>query len=58
LSSSATGCPSAEAAAALADAGGEVKTAIVALLTGLDPAAARHRLDQSGGIVRRALARP
>ena len=54
----ATACSPAEAAAALAAAGGEVKTAIVALLAGLDPAAARRRLDQSGGIVRRALAAP
>jgi len=35
-----------------------VKTAIVSLLSGIDAAAARHRLDQSGGIVRRALSAP
>ena len=54
----ATACSPAEAAAALAAAGGEVKTAIVALLTGLDPPAARRRLDRSGGVVRRALSAP
>src|SRR5439155_23143380 len=54
----ATACSPAEAAAALAAAGGEVKTAIVALLTGLDPPAARRRLDRSGGLVRRALSPP
>ena len=35
-----------------------MKTAIVALLAGIDPAAARHRLEQSGGVVRRALSAP
>ena len=54
----ATGRSPAEAAEALAAAGGEVKTAIVALLAGIDPAAARHRLEQSGGVVRRALSAP
>ena len=39
-------------------ANGEVKTAIVSLLSGIDPDAARRRLDQSGGIVRRALSAP
>jgi N-acetylmuramic acid 6-phosphate etherase len=51
----ATGCTPAEAAAALEAANGEVKTAIVALLANLDPAAARLRLEECGGIVRRAL---
>jgi N-acetylmuramic acid 6-phosphate (MurNAc-6-P) etherase len=32
-----------------------VKTAIVTLLTGVDAAAARQRLEACGGIVRRAL---
>jgi N-acetylmuramic acid 6-phosphate etherase len=54
----AAGCTPAEAAAALEAANGEVKTAIVALLTGADAATARRRLDQSGGIVRRALSAP
>jgi N-acetylmuramic acid 6-phosphate etherase len=44
------------ATAALDAANGEVKTAIVSLLTGVDAATARRRLDQSGGIVRRAIA--
>jgi len=46
------------AAAALEAANGEVKTAIVSLLSGIDADAARRRLDQSGGIVRRALSAP
>ena len=54
----AAGVTPAEAASALEAAGGEVKTAIVSLLTGLDAATARRRLDQSGGIVRRALSAP
>jgi N-acetylmuramic acid 6-phosphate etherase len=54
----ATGVTPAEATAALEAADGEVKTAIVSLLTGVDAATARHRLDQSGGIVRRALSAP
>src|SRR5438067_839621 len=54
----ATACSPAEAASALTAADGEVKTAIVALLTGLDAAAARHRLERSGGSVRRALSAP
>ena len=54
----AAGVTPAEAAAALEAADGEVKTAIVSLLTGVDAAAARARLDQSGGIVRRALSAP
>jgi N-acetylmuramic acid 6-phosphate etherase len=41
--------------AALADAGGDAKVAIVTLLTGVDPATARARLDEAGGSVRRAL---
>ncbi|MGH9009286.1 MAG: N-acetylmuramic acid 6-phosphate etherase, partial [Acidimicrobiia bacterium] len=54
----AAGVTPAEAATALEAANGEVKTAIVSLLTGVDAASARHRLDQSGGIVRRALSAP
>jgi N-acetylmuramic acid 6-phosphate etherase len=54
----ATGRPPAEAAAALEAAGGEVKTAIVALLADLDPTTARYRLARANGIVRRALATP
>ncbi|HVW30968.1 MAG TPA: N-acetylmuramic acid 6-phosphate etherase, partial [Acidimicrobiia bacterium] len=54
----ATGRPSAEAAEALTAAGGEVKTAIVSLLAGIDAPAARARLDRADGIVRRALSAP
>jgi N-acetylmuramic acid 6-phosphate etherase len=43
--------------AALADASGDAKVAIVALSAGIDTAAARARLDASGGIVRKALER-
>lgn len=44
-----------EAERALQTCDGEVKTAIVVLLTGLDPQAARLRLQQADGMVRRAL---
>jgi N-acetylmuramic acid 6-phosphate etherase len=54
----AAGVTPAEAAAALEAADGEVKTAIVSLLTGTDAATARDRLRQSGGVVRRALSAP
>ncbi|HYH52065.1 MAG TPA: N-acetylmuramic acid 6-phosphate etherase [Acidimicrobiia bacterium] len=54
----AAGCTPGEAAEALAAADGEVKTAIVTLLTGVDAAAARRRLNESGGVVRRALSAP
>ncbi len=54
----AAGVTPAEAAAALEAANGEVKTAIVCLLAGVDAATARRRLDQSGGVVRRALSAP
>ena len=51
----ATGEPAERVDAALAAANGNAKVAIVSLLTGLDPEAARARLDRTGGIVRRAL---
>ncbi len=54
----AAGVTPAVASAALEAADGEVKTAIVSLLAGVDATAARARLDQSGGIVRRALSAP
>jgi N-acetylmuramic acid 6-phosphate etherase len=54
----ATGEPPDRVEHALAAAGGNAKVAIVSLLTGLDAAAARARLDQAGGVVRRALERP
>ncbi len=54
----AAACSPAEAAGALESAGGEVKTAIVALLTGLDPAESRRRLAAANGVVRQALSTP
>ena len=54
----ATGASAEDADAALEAAGGEVKVAIVALLAGLDPDAARARLADAGGVVRRALWEP
>jgi N-acetylmuramic acid 6-phosphate etherase len=45
--------PAAESA--LAAAGGELKTAVVAARLGLSPEAARERLKQHGGQLRRAL---
>lgn len=51
----ATGTAPAEADAALASADGEAKVAIVMLLAGLDAAAARRRLDEASGVVRKAL---
>jgi N-acetylmuramic acid 6-phosphate etherase len=51
----AAACTPAEAAAALDVAGGEVKTAIVALLAGVDAAEARRRLAAANGVVRQAL---
>jgi N-acetylmuramic acid 6-phosphate etherase len=53
----ATGAANGEVEQALADAGGDAKVAIVSLLTGLDAAAARVRLDEAGGVVRRAVER-
>jgi len=51
----ATGCAEAEAVRALDACGGEVKTAVVHLLTGRPPRECRDRLAASGGRVRRAL---
>ena len=51
----ATGLDTALAAQLLERCGGEVKTAILAALTGLNPDAARSRLAASGGIIRAAL---
>ena len=51
----ATGAPEAEVDAALESSAGDVKVAIVSLLSGLDAAGARTRLDAAGGVVRRAL---
>ncbi len=52
---SATGLPLDQAAAALAAAGDEPKTAIMMVLAGIDAAEARRRLAASGGHVRGAL---
>jgi N-acetylmuramic acid 6-phosphate etherase len=52
----ATGAPVEAAEAALEAARGDVKVAIVALLADLDPDAARARLADADGVVRRALA--
>ncbi|MBV8256580.1 MAG: N-acetylmuramic acid 6-phosphate etherase [Actinobacteria bacterium] len=41
---------------ALAAAGGDARVALVSLLTGVDPATARERLDAAGGSVRQAVA--
>jgi N-acetylmuramic acid 6-phosphate etherase len=52
----ATGASDGEVDAALEDAGGEAKVAIVALLSGVDATSARVRLESAGGVVRKALA--
>ena len=54
----ATGAADADVDAALESAGGDVKVAIVSLLSGLDAAEARARLAAAGGVVRRALEAP
>ena len=53
----ATGVSEDEADAALADADGSAKVAIVALLAGTNAATARERLEQAGGVIRSALER-
>jgi len=53
----ATGASSDRVDAALTDANGDAKIAIVALVAGVDSAAARARLDAAGGVVREALER-
>jgi N-acetylmuramic acid 6-phosphate etherase len=53
----ATGVLEAEADAALAEADGSAKVAIVALLAGTNAATARERLEQAGGVIRSALER-
>ncbi len=52
----ATGASDEQVDAALADADGDAKVAIVALTAGVDAATARVRLDEAGGVVRKALA--
>jgi N-acetylmuramic acid 6-phosphate etherase len=54
----ATGAANGEVEQALEAAGGDARVAIVSLLTGLDAAAARARLDAAGGVVRRAVEQP
>ena len=51
----ATGVSEDEAARALEAAGGSAKVAVVALLSGIDAAAARDRLERTGGHIRPAL---
>jgi N-acetylmuramic acid 6-phosphate etherase len=51
----ATGAAEAEVDAALESSAGDVKVAIVSLLSGLDAASAQARLAAAGGVVRRAL---
>jgi N-acetylmuramic acid 6-phosphate etherase len=53
----ATGVSEAEADAALAEADGSPKVAIVALLAGTNAATARERLERAGGVIRSALER-
>jgi N-acetylmuramic acid 6-phosphate etherase len=51
----AAGVSTEEADEALARSGGDVKVAVVSLLTGLGPDDARRRLADAGGVVRRAV---
>ena len=51
----ATGCTLPEAEGALARAGNHSKLAILMILTGLEPDAARRKLDGAGGVLRRAI---
>lgn len=51
----ATGCQHSVAKHALTSTGGEVKTAIVSLITGLSPEQARKRLSNNQGHVRKAI---
>ena len=51
----ATGAGASECAAALADAGGELRVAVLALLAGVPAETARERLTATGGDVRAAL---
>jgi N-acetylmuramic acid 6-phosphate etherase len=51
----ATGAGEADVDAAIDEAGGDAKVALVALAAGVDPAAARRRLAAAGGVVRDAV---
>jgi N-acetylmuramic acid 6-phosphate etherase len=55
IAAEATGVDADTAARALAEADGQVKTAMVMLLSGVPAAEARERLARAGGIVRQAL---
>jgi N-acetylmuramic acid 6-phosphate etherase len=52
----ATGAPADRVDEALDEAGGDAKVAIVSLLAGVDGGVARARLEDAGGVVRKALA--
>lgn len=55
LLAQATGFPAAECAAALDDAAGELRVALVALLSGADSTTSRTELARAGGVVRAAV---
>jgi N-acetylmuramic acid 6-phosphate etherase len=56
LLTQATGAPGQQCATALAEAGGDLRVALVALLSGAGPDTARQALTEAGGVVRAALA--
>ncbi len=56
LLTQATGAPGEQCAAALGAAQGDLRVALVALLSGADPDTARAALAEAGGVVRAALA--
>jgi N-acetylmuramic acid 6-phosphate etherase len=55
LLAQATGAPADRCVTALADAGGDLRVALVTLLSGVETGEARAALDRSGGVVRAAL---
>ena len=55
LLAQATGTPADRCATALADADGDLRVALVTLLSGVETGEARAALDRSGGVVRAAL---
>ena len=55
LLTQATGAPGKQCAAALSEAQGDLRVALVALLSGTDPDTARAALAEAGGVVRAAL---
>ena len=54
----ASGASEEDVDAALAQAGGDAKVALVSLLAGVDTSTARERLDGAGGSVRLAVGDP